>query len=95
MDQKTKDDLGEEQREALVLWGQHIQTMLDSRYGKGQTGHLIVVFPLGQSSKLSWISNAMVSSVIQVLTFLKDHLEKEYSKVQKIEAPKKGLWTPR
>ena len=93
MDQKTKDELGEEQRQALVKWGASIQTMLDERYGKGSTGHLIVIFPIGRSSKLSWISNATVSSVINVLKFLTNHLEKETADVQKIAKPQGGLWT--
>lgn len=95
MDQKTKDELGEEQRKALATWGASIQDMLDKRYGKGATGHLIVVFPMGRSSKLSWISNATVGSVIEVLKFLTNHLQHEAAKVQQIKQPKSGLWTPR
>ena len=93
MDDKTKNELGEEQRQALAKWGDSIQTMLDQRYGKGSTGHLIIVFPIGRSSKLSWISNTTVGSVINVLKFLTNHLEKETADVQKIAKPQGGLWT--
>lgn len=94
MDKKTKDQMGEEQRGALVDWGQRIQAMLDGRYGKGTTGHLILVFPVGRNAKVSWISNATVSSVINILKLLTNHLENEVANVQRIEEPPSGLWRP-
>ena len=94
MDQKTKDQMGEEQREALVKWGSSIKTMLDGRYGKGTTGHLILVFPVGRQAKVSWISNATISSVINILKLLTNHLENETANVQSIKTPPGGLWTP-
>lgn len=95
MDEKTKEEMGAEQRQALITWSNSIQAMMDGRYGKGTTGNIIIIFPVGRASKLSWISNAAIGSVISILTYLAEHLQTEFDKVQKIERPNGGLWTPK
>ena len=83
--------MGEEQRLALSEWSNRIQVMLDSRYGKGRTGNIIIVFPIGRAAKLSWISTATFSSVIAILEFLLKHLKEENTSLTKVDG---GMWLP-
>lgn len=61
--------------EALRYWSTNLKAMLDHEYGKDRVGHIIIVFPYGENSSPSWITDARRDSVIRMLRELADHIE--------------------
>ena len=72
----NKQQLSKKQSEieqAMRYWSNDLQLALDSKFGKSKLGHIIVVFDFGHSGRtMSWISNARLESLIQLVeAFLK------------------------
>jgi hypothetical protein len=61
---------------AMRFWAKEIRLALDERFGKDKVGHIVVLFPFGQTTNASWISNARRPSVVAMLRLLADHIER-------------------
>ena len=61
---------------AMRFWAKEIRLALDNRFGKDKVGHILILFPFGQTTTCSWISNARRQSVIAMLRHMADVIEK-------------------
>jgi len=64
-----------EAEEALRHWSDNIKGMLAGRYGKGEVGHILILFPFGNDTSATWISDATRPGVARMLRKLADHLD--------------------
>ena len=61
---------------AMRFWAKEIKLALDERFGKDKVGHILILFPFGQTTNASWISNARRASVVAMLRLLADYIER-------------------
>ena len=81
VNKKLKIEFSKDVKNALEYWSKAFISMFDTRYGKGKIGHIILVFPLGNDSNASWISNADRRSVIELSEKTASHLRKNEPKI--------------
>ena len=61
---------------AMRFWAKEMRLALDNRFGKDKVGHILILFPFGQTTTCSWISNARRASVVAMLRHMADQIEK-------------------
>ena len=61
---------------AMRFWAKEMRLALDNRFGKDKVGHILILFPFGQTTTCSWISNARRASVVAMLRHMADVIEK-------------------
>jgi hypothetical protein len=71
MDIALKSDI----ENAMRMWSETIHVLCDQQYGKGQVGHVLLLFPNKAGGSLSWISTVDKPSVIAALKGLLAHLQ--------------------
>lgn len=75
MTPNQRQQFKQEAEGALRHWSENIKTMLTGRYGKGEVGHILILFPFGNDTSATWISDATRPGVARMLRKLADHLE--------------------
>lgn len=61
---------------AMRSWAKEMSLALNDRFGKDKVGHILILFPFGQTTNASWISNARRASVVAMLRLLADYIER-------------------
>jgi hypothetical protein len=61
---------------AMRFWAKEMSLALNERFGKDKVGHILILFPFGQTTSASWISNARRASVVAMLRLLADYIER-------------------
>lgn len=61
---------------AMRFWAKEMKLALNNRFGKDKVGHILILFPFGQTTTCSWISNARRPSVVAMLRHMADVIEK-------------------
>lgn len=74
---KLKKDL----EAAMRHWSANIADMCKQHYGKDKVGHILILFPFGSATSVSWISDARSHSVVTMLRELADHIESPNAKI--------------
>ena len=60
----------------MRFWANEMKLALNEKFGKDKVGHILILFPFGQTTNASWISNARRPSVVAMLRLLADYIEK-------------------
>jgi hypothetical protein len=60
---------------AMRFWAKEMRLSLNERFGKDKVGHILILFPFGQTTGCSWISNARRSSVVAMLRHMANAIE--------------------
>ena len=60
---------------AMRFWAKEMRLSLDERFGKDKVGHILILFPFGQTTTCSWISNARRASVVAMLRHMANAIE--------------------
>lgn len=77
------DDKKEDIKAAMTFWSTEIKKALGERFGDRKLGHVIIVFPFGEATGCSWISDANPESIIMLLHHLADRIEDPNAKIIK------------
>lgn len=76
MDKQLEQERKSEIELAMKHWAHQMQAMLDGKFGDGKVGHLVILFDFGNFGRnISWISNARLPSIIQLLEHLLKHIK--------------------
>jgi hypothetical protein len=73
----SKNDI----REALEYWSNTLQHMLANKFGKNKIGHMIIVFPFGEATECSYISDTDGEGLAMMLHHLADRIENPDTKI--------------
>jgi len=70
-------------KEGMKFWSDNIKAMLATKFGKGKLGHILVVFPFGEATECSYISDTDGRGLAMMLRHLADRIENPNSKIIK------------
>ena len=73
----TKNDL----KDGMEYWSKNIHSMLATKFGANRLGHLLVVFPFGEATECSYISDTDGLGLAMLLRHLADKIEHPNSKI--------------
>ena len=69
------EDYKEAIEDALRYWSANLKNMLAKKFGASKVGHIVITFPFGSATSVSWISDAKRSTIPTMLRQLADHIE--------------------